>query len=114
MEDPGYVAVARSSEVGAAPFLRVSVRGTELLLARLDDGSVRAFAPRCPHLQQPLTTALLDGGTLECPFHFYAYDLRTGANVFPGDDDDLALVVHDVVERDGEVLVRLSPASGPA
>jgi nitrite reductase/ring-hydroxylating ferredoxin subunit len=103
----GFVRVAASADVGGAPFLRVDVDGTEVLLGRLDDGTVRAFSPRCPHLHQPLTSAIVTGNTLECPFHFYAYDLDTGRNTFPGETRDLDLPVHDVLERDGEVLVRL-------
>lgn len=111
MDEDGYVRVAASADVGGAPFLRVTVEGTEVLVGRLADGSVRAFSPRCPHLQQPLTSAIVTGTTLECPFHFYAYDLVSGENTFPGDDRDLALPVHDVIERDGAVLVRLRPAA---
>ena len=114
MEGDGFVRVAAADDVGGPPFLRATVDGTEVLVGRLDDGSVRAFSPRCPHLQQPLTSAFLTGTKLECPFHFYAYDLDSGANTFPGDDDDLALPVHDAIERDGAVFVRLRDAEpGP-
>lgn len=114
MHDDGFVRVAASADVGGPPFLRVTVEGTEVLVGRLADGSVRAFSPRCPHLQQPLTSAFVTGTTLECPFHFYAYDLDTGVNTFPGDDDDLALPVHEAIERDGQVFVRLRPGVRPA
>ena len=107
---PGFVRVAASAEVGGAPFLRATVDGTAVLVARLDDGSLRAFSRTCPHLGQPLTHGILDGCTLECPFHFYAYDLDSGRNTFPGDDDDLTLHLHDVHEAAGEVYVRLRPA----
>ncbi len=107
MGDDGFVRAASSAEVGGAPFLRVEVDGCAVLLARLPDGSVRAFTPACPHLQQPLTHGIVTDRTLECPFHFYAYDLDTGRNTFPGDDDDLALTVHDVREVAGEVHVRI-------
>lgn len=113
VDEDGFVRVAASADVGGAPFLRVTVAGTEVLVGRLADGTVRAFSPRCPHLQQPLTSAIVTGSTLECPFHFYAYDLDSGANTFPGDDADLALPLHDVRERDGEVLVRLRDAVRP-
>jgi nitrite reductase (NADH) small subunit len=85
--EDGYVRVATSAEVGGPPFLRVEAAGTTLLLARLSDGTVRAFGAACPHLRQPLTHGIVTGTTLECPFHFYAYDLDTGRNTFPGDED---------------------------
>ena len=114
VDEDGYVRVAASAEVGGAPFLRATVTGTEVLVGRLADGTLRAFSPRCPHLQQPLTSAIVTGSKLECPFHFYAYDLDSGANTFPGDDEDLALPLHDVLERDGDVLVRLRDEVTPA
>jgi phenylpropionate dioxygenase-like ring-hydroxylating dioxygenase large terminal subunit len=108
VDEDGYVRVAASGDVGGPPFLRVELAGHPVLLARLDDGGIRAFAAGCPHLGQPLTHGILGGRTLECPFHFYAYDLDTGRNAFPGDADDLALPLHHVVERDGEVFLRIT------
>lgn len=104
----GYVQVATAEEVtSVAPFVRVDVEGEPLLLARLDDGTVRAFGARCPHLGQPLSDGELTGSTLECRSHYYAYDLDTGRNTGPGGGTDVRLGIHDVVEHDGAVYVRL-------
>lgn len=105
-----WVRVAAATDVGGAPFLAVGVGGREVLLARTDDGSLYAFDAACPHLGNPLRHGHLTGCTLECPHHFYAYDLASGANVFPGDHADLRLAVHEVREVDGEVEVRLRGA----
>jgi nitrite reductase/ring-hydroxylating ferredoxin subunit len=104
----GFVRVAASADVGGAPFHRVVVGEVALLLARVDDGTIRAFSAACPHLGQPLTHGILTGCILECPFHFYAYDLDTGGNTFPGDDDDARLPVYEIRERDGGVFVGIS------
>lgn len=112
--EPELVRVAASDDVGGPPFLRVELEGGDaILLARLADGTVRAFGAACPHLGQPMTHGILDGCILECPFHFYAYDLDTGRNTFPGDDDDIALPVYEVVERDGEVFLRVESETQP-
>lgn len=103
---PDLVRVAASDDVGGPPFLRVSLDGDDLMLARLEDGTVRAFGAACPHLSQPMTYAILTGCVVECPFHFYAYDLDTGRNTFPGDDHDLALPVYETEEHDGSIFVR--------
>ena len=105
--DDDYVRVADADEVSGRPFLRVDVDGTPVLLARLDDGSVRAFQTSCPHLGQPLRSGFIDGHTLECPIHFYAYDLDTGENTGPGGGTDLCLSLYDVVEEDDAVYVRV-------
>ncbi|HVY60901.1 MAG TPA: Rieske 2Fe-2S domain-containing protein [Planctomycetota bacterium] len=56
----------------------------KVLVARLEDGTVVAANPRCPHQGADLT----DGGTvymgaIDCPWHHYLYDLRTGENRYP-------------------------------
>lgn len=99
--------MAAADDVGGPPFLAVEVRGRSILLARTADGAIRAFDAACPHLGNPLRQGELDGCELTCPHHFYAYDLATGRNVFPGDDRDHDLRVHDVRTVEGQVEVRL-------
>lgn len=109
MDDHGFVDVAGAAEVPAdAPFLQVRVHGRDLLLLRDGSGTVRAVDRACPHLGNPMTHGCVTRGVLECPHHFYAYELADGRNTFPGDDHDVALDVHDVRERAGRVLVRLA------
>lgn len=100
--------MAAADAVGGPPFLAAEVRGRSVLLARTGDGAIRAFDAGCPHLGNPLRQGELDGCELTCPHHFYAYDLASGRNVFPGDDRDLALTVHEVRIVEGQVEVRLS------
>lgn len=102
------VDVAAVDDVPAAPpFLRVRVHDRELLLLRDGTGEIRAVDLACPHLGSPLTTGELQGTVLECPRHYYAYDLASGRNTFPGEVRDLALATHKVERRDGRVLVEL-------
>lgn len=109
MDGHGYVDVASAAEVPSeAPFLHVRLGTRDVLLVRDADGAVRALDRACPHLGNPLTRGCVTGRTLECPHHYYAYDLADGRNTFPGDDRDLALGVHDVREHEGRVLVRLT------
>ncbi|MBW3664870.1 MAG: Rieske 2Fe-2S domain-containing protein [Actinobacteria bacterium] len=107
--EPGFERAAPSDEVGGPPFLRVTIGDTEVLLGRLPDGAAVAFDPACPHQGHQLSRGFVtDDGCIECPHHFYAYDARTGTNTFPGDDQDLALPVHEVQEAEGWVWVRLA------
>lgn len=106
---PDPIDVAAVDDVPTTPpLLRVQAGSDELLLVRVGD-AVHAVELACPHLGSPLTRGELDGTTLACPRHFYAYDLCSGQNTFPGDDADVALGVRDVEVRDGRVLVHPAP-----
>ncbi|MDX1621795.1 MAG: Rieske 2Fe-2S domain-containing protein [Nitriliruptorales bacterium] len=105
----GFERVAASGEVTGPPYPLVEVAGRQIVLVRTDDGVIRAFPNTCPHLGQPLRSGELHGPVLECPTHFYAYDLTDGHNTFPGDDRDLELQVFEVREQDGQVHVRVPP-----
>ena len=42
------------------------------------DGRLVAHSVVCPHMLGPLFATDGDGGTLECPWHGYVFDARTG------------------------------------
>ncbi len=41
-------------------------------------GSIHAHVATCPHLGGPLAEAKVEGGTVTCPWHGYAFDVRSG------------------------------------
>jgi nitrite reductase/ring-hydroxylating ferredoxin subunit len=45
------------------------------------DGEVVTFSAVCPHLLGPLDDATICDGIVECPWHGYRYDIRTGQEV---------------------------------
>ena len=59
----------------------VPVAGGEVLVVRLDAGTVVAFDRRCPHLGCPVRWSA-EHGRLECPCHHAAFDARTGDVLF--------------------------------
>ncbi|MDQ2827231.1 MAG: Rieske 2Fe-2S domain-containing protein [Actinomycetota bacterium] len=100
----------------------VTVEGVDVLLGRLADGPVVAFAARCPHQQTNLEDATFFDGLVRCPLHVYLYDPRTGANVLPARDADPAniwklkpgyLPIYPVEERDGWIWVGPDPCPPP-
>ena len=106
---------------GAAP-RRVAVAGADLLLARLPDSRVVAFAATCPHQRSDLDVATFCEGRVRCPLHLYEYDLETGENVVPTrelDPPELRkaapgyLRVHAVEGRDGWIWVGEEPKAPP-
>ncbi len=45
------------------------------------DGETCAFKARCPHMLGPLDAAPIIDGVIQCPWHGYRFDVRTGANL---------------------------------
>ena len=62
---------------------------------------------RCPHRGGPLVQGLIRGDTIVCPWHWYAYDVTTGAC---RNANEVALARYPVELRDGELFVELTPA----
>lgn len=47
-------------------------------------GDYYAHSPTCTHLDYSLDWAQVRGGSIECPWHHFCYDVATGENVVPG------------------------------
>ncbi|MCU1337057.1 MAG: hypothetical protein JWO19_2638 [Bryobacterales bacterium] len=47
------------------------------------DGGIYALTGICPHRNNPLEGAILWDHLIDCPFHHFQYDVRTGENHFP-------------------------------
>ena len=97
---------------------RTVVAGRAVLLARLEDGSLAAASPVCPHRGEDLSGGRVYMGAIDCPLHHYLYDLRTGVNRYPRDvfPADLAarvapLPLYPVKDEGGWIWVR-SPEAG--
>lgn len=54
-----------------------------IILARPENGALKAFQGVCPHTNQPLDEAEFDGAVLTCPFHAWTWDLNTGEPIHP-------------------------------
>jgi nitrite reductase/ring-hydroxylating ferredoxin subunit len=56
--------------------------GRPVLLANFE-GRIYALSGLCPHRLNPLEGAVLWDHLVDCPWHHFQYDVRTGENVFP-------------------------------
>lgn len=117
---PEYIKVAKVSAVAPSSMQVVRINDRSLLLVNLE-GEIYALDTRCPHRDGPLDEGSLWGNTIECPWHHYLYDVRTGENIYPSNvyPADLTYLKHDLqpvrcyplrVEGD-EILVALEGAS---
>ncbi|HEU4702305.1 MAG TPA: Rieske 2Fe-2S domain-containing protein [Conexibacter sp.] len=94
--------------VGDVPLLEgrsVTVAGRRVAVFRTDEGH-HAIDATCPHRGGPLADGLVADACVTCPLHGWRFDLRSGAALgsHPG------VAVHEVLERDGELWLRLAPA----
>jgi nitrite reductase/ring-hydroxylating ferredoxin subunit len=110
----GWHKVLPGAALAVGKLAKVFVSNRNVLLARLDDGTVAASAVACPHQGGDLSQGMLYMDAIDCPLHHYLYDLRTGINrypreVYPADlAADLApLRLYPVRETDGWIWVRV-------
>jgi nitrite reductase/ring-hydroxylating ferredoxin subunit len=106
-EPDEFVVVARSDEVPAGQMTAVKLAGRKVILIR-DDGRLFAVDSLCPHAAADLTQGSLRHWQLCCHEHNYCFDVRSGRIVWP-EDEVYRLRRYEVIEKAGEVLVRLSP-----
>lgn len=80
-----------------APYEEVAPDGRRFAVFPTGDG-FHVVDALCPHNGGPLVEGRIRGGRVHCPWHWYAFDLGTGACRTAA---QYRLGVHPVVERDG-------------
>ncbi|WP_315788533.1 Rieske (2Fe-2S) protein [Fischerella sp. JS2] len=78
----GYVTVARVEEIPPGHTQMVQV-GSCLILLVNDQGEFYALQGLCGHQNLPLAGGKVWQGVLDCPWHHFQYDIRTGENLYP-------------------------------
>ena len=102
----------RVGRAGDVPYLegrRVTVGGQAVAIFRTERGFA-ALAGTCPHRGGPLADGIVSERCVTCPLHNWRVDLHTGEVVAGGED---AVAVYELVERDGELYLRVSADGEP-
>ena len=111
-----FVRLARAEDIppGQTRFYRLDAG--PVLLANYEE-TIYAVSGICPHQMNPLEGATMWGPLVDCPWHHFQFDCRTGANHFPANvyPKDLQhlrkqvapLKRYAVEIRDGEVWVNI-------
>jgi phenylpropionate dioxygenase-like ring-hydroxylating dioxygenase large terminal subunit len=90
--------VALSSELGPEP-VAVRIAGQGWALARIG-GQVAAFADACPHRRARLSAGqLVDGGTLQCTYHGWRFDVDGRCVHIPALEDGAAIPERATLQR---------------
>ncbi len=74
--------VARREEILPGKMLYVEVDGLPIALANVA-GEIYAFGDSCRHEGGPLSSGVLRDDVVTCPWHGWAYNVRTGKAVVP-------------------------------
>ena len=101
-----FVRVASTADIPPGQGKTVQVNGHDVALFNCD-GAFYAIDNLCRHKGGPLGEGELDGTTVICPWHGWAYDLTTGACA---DEPDCPVAIYEVKIEGDDVLVG---AAGP-
>ena len=111
-----FVKLARADEIPPGQTRFFHAGKTPVILANCR-GAIHALHGICPHQFNRLEGAILWDHLLECPFHHFQFDVRTGENHFPRNvyPEDLPhlqrqvrpLRTYAVEVREGDVWVDL-------
>jgi nitrite reductase (NADH) small subunit len=78
--------------------------GDRTLCIANEHGEITAMDNVCPHRGGPLGQGMIEGGKVICPWHAWAFDLKTGAAQH---SPQTRVDVYEVRVEDEDVLVRI-------
>lgn len=100
----GFVRICSQSELPRVGQIREFVVGDRSFCVANVDGAICVLDGVCPHEGGPLGEGTLEDGRVVCPWHAYAFDVRTGV---AEDDPDVRAEVFEAAVEDGELRARL-------
>ena len=77
-----FLKVADAKELPPGEMKAFDLDGQLVLIANVG-GEYCAFSAVCPHLEGPLDKGRLEGEVVECPWHHYRFNVRSGENWYP-------------------------------
>lgn len=101
---PGFIKVARYSEIPEGQSRCVEVKGVRVALFNCG-GTIFATQESCTHAEASLCEGDLAGEEIVCPLHFATFNVRTGECTGPPADEDL--ITYEVRVENGDVEVRV-------
>lgn len=99
-----FVRICGQSEVpGPGKVKEVMAAGRAFCVANLG-GTICVLNGECPHEGGPLGEGHIEDGRVVCPWHEYAFDLRTGA---AADDPEMKAEVYECLVEGGELKAKI-------
>ena len=94
--------VADAPETGKV--MEAEIEGVQICLANRN-GELAALDNVCPHRQGPLGQGWIEGEAVICPWHSWAFNLKTGESEYPLHE---RVRVFPVKAEDGNVLIDIA------
>jgi nitrite reductase (NADH) small subunit len=99
-----FVRICSQSELPPAGEVReITAVGRAFCVANIA-GTISVLNGECPHEGGPLGEGIVEGCKVVCPWHAYAFDVRTGAS---DQDPDVKAEVFEAKVEAGELRVKL-------
>jgi NAD(P)H-dependent nitrite reductase small subunit len=98
------VTVGREEDVPPGRGATVELEGGKELALYNADGRFYAIENFCPHRGAPLADGALCGATVECDWHGWRFDLRTGACLTRPDSH---VETYEVLVEDGWIKIKV-------
>jgi nitrite reductase (NADH) small subunit len=76
-----FVRICAKADLPSSGEAREIAVGEKILCVANENGAIAALDNVCPHRGGPLGEGILDGGKIVCPWHAWAFDLKTGEAV---------------------------------
>lgn len=95
--------VANLTDLKPGDCLSVEAAGAGIALFNVN-GTIYALDNTCPHAGGPLGEGLLEGDIVECPWHGWRYDVKTGERL---ENHDFKVACYQVHVVDNEIRVIL-------
>ncbi|TFL13443.1 2Fe-2S ferredoxin [Pusillimonas caeni] len=103
-----FKAICSADDIWEGEFQDFEVDEREVIVVHAEDNGFRVFDAKCPHQDQSLAEASLEGNVLTCPAHLWQFDVATGDGVNP---TGCKLTSYPCKVVDGQVMADLEAAT---
>ncbi len=101
-----FIPVAKMADLDPGAGLSVEAEGRWIGLFNVD-GKIYAVDNTCPHSGGPLGEGTITGEIVECPWHGWRYNVRTGERV---ENQDFSVACYEIQVVGGQIQVLLPEA----
>ena len=106
MTEPSWIFAMDDNELPKNGLELVFPGGNPVLLIKTAGGEVFAMMNKCAHASCPMMGGALEGYILECPCHYWKFDVRTGEYL---EDREITIPTYPCKVEDGKVFVKIVP-----
>jgi nitrite reductase (NADH) small subunit len=101
---PNFTKLTTESELPPADEAKEFPWGEKTICVANVNGTYSALDNVCPHRGGPLGQGMIEGGKVVCPWHGWAWDVKTGV---AEQDHGMKVAVYPLKVENGEVLVEI-------